>query len=161
MVTAGTYEKQRFYSDGLRLQQLQRGLLAYARKYEWQLEAWAVFPNHYHFIGLTPSSDPDASSLRRFLGHFHSRSAAWLNRLERTPGRPVWHNFWESHLSYERSYLARLNYVHQNAVHHGLARVPDQYPYCSAAWFQRTASEATIRTIYGFPIDRLNVADDF
>jgi putative transposase len=29
------------------------------------------------------------------------------------------YNFWETKLTFEKSYLARLNYVHQNAVKHG------------------------------------------
>ena len=35
-----------------------------------------------------------------------------------------------------KSYLARLNYVHQNPVKHGLVRVANQYRWCSAAWLE-------------------------
>ena len=34
--------------------------------------------------------------------------------------REVWANYRETHLSFPTSYLARLNYTHQNPVHHGL-----------------------------------------
>jgi putative transposase len=37
----------------------------------------------------------------------------------------------------------------------------NQYRWCSAAWFERTASPAQVKTIYGFKIDRLKVQDDF
>ena len=73
----------------------------------------------------------------------------------------MWHNFWETRLTHEASYLARLNYVHQNAVKHGLVAVANQYPWCSASWFERTASPAQVRTIYGFKIVRIKVLDDF
>jgi len=62
---------------------------------------------------------------------------------------------------YEKSYLARLNYVHQNAVKHGLVSVANQYPWCSAAWFERTATRAQVRTIYSFKTDRVTVQDEF
>ena len=61
----------------------------------------------------------------------------------------------------QRSYLARLNYVHQNAVKHGLVPVANQYRWCSAAWFERTASAAIVKSIYRFKWDRISVRDDF
>lgn len=57
------------------------------------------------------------------LGLLHEKTAKWINRLENAVGRKVWHNFWETRLTYEKSYLARLNYVHQNPVKHGLVLV--------------------------------------
>jgi putative transposase len=117
-----------------------------------------VFSNHYHFVGHTFSAP---SKLREFLTELHASTARKVNRLDETPGRQVWHNFWDKQLTFEKSYLARLNYVHQNAVKHGLARVANLYPWCSAAWFERTATRAQVKTIYRFKTDRLQVADDF
>ncbi|CAG0929245.1 partial REP-associated tyrosine transposase, partial [Planctomycetaceae bacterium] len=143
MVTAGTYRKQKLFKDGPLLRMLHRALLTIAAKHEWQLEAWAVFPNHYHFIGHSPEA---ADSLVAFLGELHSRTAIALNRELGTPGRKVWHNYWESRLTFEKSYFARLHYVHSNPVQHGLVAVANQYSCCSAAWFERTASPAQVRT---------------
>ena len=161
IVTAGTYGKAKLYADGERLAGLHNGLLKYAAKYGWQLDAWAVFSNHYHFVGHSPENAPDASSLAAFLKHFHGRASAWLNRMDGAPRRTVWHNYWESRLTFEKSYFARLNYVHQNPVRHGLVSVANQYPWCSAGWFERTASPAMVKTIYGFKIDHVSVVDDF
>ncbi|GHC54876.1 hypothetical protein GCM10007100_21790 [Roseibacillus persicicus] len=138
---------------------MQAGLLKYAEQYEWSLQAWAVFPNHYHFIGSSPKGN--AENLTRFLCKFHSHSALWVNRLDQSKGRQVWHNFWDNHLTFENSYYARLNYIHQNAVKHGLVQVADQYPWCSARWFQRQATRAQVQKIYRFPTDRLNIEDDY
>ncbi len=161
MVTAGTYLKQSLFSGDERLTGLHQGLLKYAAQYGWHLEAWAVFPNHYHFVGHSPETATDASSLSALLKHFHGRASAWLNRLDGTPGRKVWHNYWETRLTLETSYLARLHYVHQNAVRHGLVPVANQYRWCSAAWFERTARPAMVNTVYGFKIDDIHVPDDF
>jgi putative transposase len=54
-----------------------------------------------------------------------------------------------------------LNYVHQNPVKHGLVAIANQYRWCSAAWFERTATRAQVETIYRFKIDKLNVHDDY
>jgi putative transposase len=160
IVTAGTYRKAHFFAGDERLKALHNGLLKYAAKYDWKLEAWAVFPNHYHFVAQSPKAE-SAESLKTFLADFHQHSAAWVNGLDATTGRKVWHNYWETALTYEKSYLARLNYVHQNAVKHGLVPVANQYRWCSAAWFERVAQPSMVKTIYGFQTDQVRVLDDF
>ena len=160
-LTASTYLKQHHFRGEARLRVLHRGLLTVARDYDWHLEAWAVFSNHYHFIAHSPPTAPDASNLSDMLSTLHVKTAAWVNKLDETPGRQVWFNYRETRLTYEKSYLARLNYVHQNPVKHGLVPVANQYPWCSARWFERTASAAIIKTIYQFKTDRLQIPDDF
>jgi putative transposase len=39
--------------------------------------------------------------------------------------------------------------------------VANQYPWCSAAWFERTASPAQVKSIYRFNADRVHVLDEF
>lgn len=161
IVTASTYHKQHFFRGADRLRVLQRGLLTVARECGWQLEAWSVFSNHYHFVAQSPQDEEGAGSLSRMLGHLHQETALWINRLDGAKGRDVWYNFWETRLTYQKSYLARLNYVHQNAVKHGLVLVANQYPWCSAAWFERTARPAQVKTIYGIKTDRIKVHDEY
>ncbi|MEI8038649.1 MAG: hypothetical protein WCJ14_09680 [Verrucomicrobiota bacterium] len=115
--------------------------------------------NHYHWIGKSPSSG--AESLGEWLGSVHRRSARFVNELDATPGRKVWHNYWETRLTFEKSYLARLHYVIQNPVKHGLVAVAADYPWCSAAWFSQNASPAFQKTVSAFKIDRLSIEDDF
>jgi len=160
-VTASTYLKDHHFRGAPRLRVLHRGLLSLARQFNWQLEAWAVFSNHYHFVGHSPADALDASSLSAMLSLLHVKTAEWVNKLDRAPGRQVWFNFRDTKLTHQRSYLARLNYVHQNAVKHGLVPVACQYPWCSAAWFERTASRAMVKAIYRFKTDRLSVQDEF
>ena len=158
-LTAGTYHKEHHFRGAERLKVLHRGLLTVARDFGWQLEAWAVFSNHYHFVAHSP--DEGAQGMAGMLGLLHEKTAKWINRLDDTAGREVWHNFWETRLTYEKSYLARLNYVHQNPVKHGLVAVANQYPWCSAAWFERTARPAQVKAIYGFKTDKLKILDDY
>ena len=158
VVTAGTHRKQHLFREPERLKLLHDSLLAVAGDYGWRLQAWAVFSNHYHFVALSPD---DASSLSILLKRLHAITALDVNRLDSTPGRKVWFQYWDTHLTYERSYLARLNYVHQNPVHHGLVPVASRYPWCSAAWFERTADRAFYDTVVRMKVDRVNVHDEF
>ena len=160
-VTAATYQKHHHFRGASRLRVLHRGLLKVAEQFGWQLEAWAVFSNHYHFVGHSPDKETNASSLQPMLRMLHVKTAEWLNKMDDAPHRRVWYNFRETRLTYQRSYLARLNYVHQNAVKHGLVCVANQYPWCSAAWFERDASAAVVKSIYRLKTDSVHVDDDF
>ncbi len=158
MVTAGTRGKQCFFRSPELLDLLCDSLLALAPNYGWQLQAWAVLANHYHFIALSPAK---AEALRPFIRHLHSITAREINRIEGTGGRKIWFQYWDTHLTYEKSYFARLNYVHRNAVHHSLVRVPSAYPWCSASWFEARADPAFYSRIMSMPSDRLNIPDDY
>jgi len=157
-VTASTLYKQHFFDTPKKRDLLERLLLSFAKTFNWQLEAWAVFANHYHIVARGNSA---SQNLGEFLHDFHGVSSHELNKLDDTGGRKVWYNFRDTRLTHQHSYLARLNYVHQNPVKHELVAVANQYPWCSAAWFERVASPAQVKMIYGFKIDRLAVDDDF
>jgi putative transposase len=157
MVTAGTYRKALFFRSRSHLDLLQAHLFALAIQYEAALQAWAIFPNHYHFVAQ--SIDP--GKITAFIRHLHSLSAREINRLDGVSTRKIWFQFWDSHLTFERSYFARLHYVHTNAVHHGLVRQASNYPWCSAAWFERTAAPAFRKTVFSFPLDQLSIPDSF
>jgi len=158
MVTVGTYQKQPLFRTARRLTFLCEQLMGLAQQYSWKLEAWAVFPNHYHFIGTT---EGQAATLRGFLSHLHTVTAKAINIEDEAAGRRVWFQYWDSHVTYERSYLARLNFVHRNAVHHRLVREPERYSWCSAGWFERSAGRAFFRTVMRMRSESVKVVDDF
>jgi putative transposase len=157
-VTAATLDKRRLFDSPMKRDLLERLLFRFAREYGWQLEAWALLANHYHIV---VRDNPSSRNLAEFLHRLHGVSAHDLNALDCVEGRRVWFNFWDTRLTHQYSYLARLNYVHQNPVKHGLVSMANQYPWCSAAWFERVASPAQVKTIYSFKIDRVHVDDDF
>src|SRR5512139_1162617 len=137
MVTAGTYRKLHHFGAAERLSFLQEQLLSLAHGHGLVLQAWAVFSNHYHFVAMAAANP---SSIRDLIRQLHSISAREANRLDGTSGRQVWFEYWDTHLTFERSYLARLNYVLQNPVHHGVVPMASAYPWCSARWFEQVAT---------------------
>ncbi len=158
MVTAGTYHKAHFLDSDAKLGFAHNTLFAVAEEFGWQLQAWAILSNHYHFVGVSPA---DATTLRPLIGKLHMLTAKEFNRIDTERGRRVWYQYWDSQITYERSYLARLRYVHTNPVHHGVAEAAAAYPWCSAAWFERTADPAFCRTVERLRTDRVSVMDDF
>ena len=160
-LTTSTYKKEHHFRGKSRVEVLHRGLLAVAAEFGWQFEAWAVFSNHYHFVGHSPAAEETSDSLREMLRRLHVKTAKWVNQLDGRQGRKVWHNYHETQLTYERSYLARLAYTHHNAVRHGLVTVASRYPWCSAGWFEKVATPAQVKTLKGFGERNVQVADDF
>jgi putative transposase len=160
-VTAGTYQKAHVFKTQVALQLLHDSLLAHSADHGWQLEAWAVFPNHYHFVARPQREGMAKADLGAMIARLHKHTASAVNAMDGTTGRRVWHSFRETLLTFEKSWLARLNYTHQNAVKHGLVVRACDYPWCSAAWFERTAAGAWRETVYSFKTDRMEVGDEF
>ena len=158
MLTAGTLHKAPLFNTAVKLDLFRDLSFKLIEDYSLGLRAWAFFSNHYHLI---LSFEGAQIAHRVFIRHLHRELAIRLNEIDGAPSRKVMYQFWDTELTFENSYLARLNYVHQNPVHHHLAAIANQYPWCSAAWFEVEGQESFVRTVYSFKIDRLNVADDF
>ena len=158
MITAGTLEKEHFFRCKDRLRMLEDTLLEVFALYSWNVQAWAVFSNHYHIIAQSPD---EAKSLKPMTQRIHSQTARLVNKQDNIPGRQVWFEYWDTCLTYENSYYPRLNYVHNNPLKHGLVHRSEDYPDCSATWFREHTDPAFRRKVESYRYDRIKVEDDF
>ena len=158
IVTTGTFQKAPHLGTAERRDYFMQSLFDVAAGFAWELHAWAVLHNHYHYVACsTENSGPP----KRMLGKLHMSTAKELNRLDGTPGRKVWFQYWDTQIIENRAYLARLNYVHHNPVKHGLVANAADYRWCSAAWFAENATPAFRATVESFKSDQVNVPDGF
>jgi putative transposase len=158
MVTASTLHKWRFFHDDDRLSLLQGILFDSLKRSGWQIQAWSVFSNHYHFIAKAPEGE---SSLKEVIQRIHSLTAREVNRLDNASGRRIWFQYWDSCITYEKSYYPRLNYVHNNPVKHGMVPDAKLYPYCSASWFESQGELSFRKKVESFRYDQITVPDDY
>jgi putative transposase len=158
MVTGAIANKQNLLLENSRKEFLLQTLFERAGLLGWELQAWAVLHNHYHCIAQSPN---DASTLTKLIRQFHSLTAIEFNKLDGTSGRQVWQNYWDTCLTYEKSYLARLHYVHMNPVKHGLVDNPMEYPFCSYRWFVEEGDDELKEMVFDQKIDKVNIIDDF
>ena len=159
VVTARCAERRHLLHTAERRDFFQATLFTLAQKDGWTLGAWAVLANHYHLVAHSPAEG--AKSLGPFLQHLHSAFTKEANRLDGTPGRSrLWQNFRDTHLTLPRGYLARLSYVHNNAAHHRLVAHGWQWPWCSAAAFEKAVTPAWAETVYSFKFDEIADADE-
>ena len=158
MVTGGTYLKAHYLHSPERKDYFQQKLFECAAEFDWQLQAWSILSNHYHFVGRSPE---DPSTLRHFIAKLHMTTAKEFNLQDDQPGRKVWFQYWDTLITFQRSYLARLNYVHNNPVKHGLVTRAEDYRWCSAAWFAQNAPKSFVETVSRFKTDKVSVFDEF
>ena len=158
IVTGATLHKAPLFDTASKRDGLLDLLFATAAEFGWNLLAWAAMANHYHVV-LSHEADP--ASLPKLLHKLHAVSARELNRADDAAGRKVWFQYWDTRITHAQSLLARLAYVHRNPEHHGLVARAEDYPWCSAAWFERTATPAFRATVRALPTDRVSVRDDF
>ena len=158
IVTARTYTKGLLFNTAEKKDFLLASLFDEAQRFHWRLEAWAVMANHYHFVAQAPE---DARNLETMLRTLHSKTARWVNQQDGADGRQVWFQYRDTCLTHEKSYFARLHYVHANPVKHCLVDNAEQYRWCSMSWFAQGASPAFRKMVLSFKTDRVNVPDDF
>ena len=156
-ITTATYQRALLFDTPEKLDFLVHSFFDELRTWNWIPEAWAFFANHYHCVALAPEN---AKTLHFMLKSLHSKTAIWLNKKDGTPRRKVWFQYRDTCLTYERSYLARMNYTMNNPVKHGVARNAENYRWCSMSWFVREASPGWRRTVLSVPCDKVTVEDD-
>ena len=165
IVTAATYRKEMLFSDGPRLRMLHQALLEIAAKHGMKLEAWAVFPNHYHFVAH--ASRCRSGALRPFL----RKNCTPARRLRNQPSIDQHKRAGASGTIFGTRSLtveavisgARLAYVHHNAVRH---RVRDRWLRNTRGVPPRGSSGCATpctnqERSTAMKLDRVNVPDEF
>ncbi|MEA3338649.1 MAG: transposase [Chloroflexota bacterium] len=90
------------------------------KPYGIRLYAWVILANHYHLL-LETSDIP----IYKFIKRLHGDSAIQLNKLDNTPGRQVWYQYWDRFPRHERDFWAYFNYIHINPIKHGYVQISD------------------------------------
>jgi putative transposase len=158
-LTARTSERRPLLVDDSLKDWFQDTLLKVIDEMGWKLEAWCILSNHYHLVAHSPKSG--GISLRPLIQQLHSLTTKELNRRDGTGGRTrLWQNFRETLLVEQASYMARLHYVHQNAVHHQLVKTGSEWKWCSALAFKKAVTPAWVKTVASFRYDRIAELDE-
>ena len=89
------------------------------------------------------------------IARLHNGKSTQWNREDQTLGRKVWHRFADRRIRNDRHYFAALNYVHANAVHHGLVERSDEWRWSSLAHYRDAVGLETLEAwTREYPIER-------
>ncbi len=126
----------------------------------WELEDWVILDNHYHIMVNGPGNE---IFLSKFIAEYHKFTALFMkkNYAELAKLPKVFNNYWDTCITYERSYFARLNYLYNNPVKHGYVRKAHDYEWGSF-FIRYNEDELSIdKLLNQFPCDTVNIEDDF
>jgi putative transposase len=123
-VLSGTRSKSLFRSE------LRKLLLLF----KMRLRAWVVLDDHYHLL-LKTGRGRDLSG---FTARLHGSTSRQINLWHETPGRQVWHNYWDTCIRDEEGLWMRFNYIHQNPVKHGYVQRMEDWAFSSYGFYLRT-----------------------
>jgi putative transposase len=153
------------------------------KEYGIRLYAWVILADHYHLLLKTS----DVAPVYRFIKRLHGDSAIQLNKLDSTPGRKVWYQYFDRFPRNERDFWAYFNYIHVNPIKHGYVRISDdvlvvegrqvkiasahtldvhqclaQYPHSSYHYYLREYGEEFLTDVWmRYPIPDYLEHDDF
>ncbi len=121
------------------------------RRWDFELWAYVIMPDHVHLLICPRQVDYQLSSILRAIkqpvaqqavSYLHRHAPPWLKRLRvvRSNGR-VEHRFWQQGGGYDRNIVqaktawATVQYIHANPVRRELAACPTDWPWSSARWY--------------------------
>jgi putative transposase len=125
LVTAVTAQRRRLFQVTATAELLLQTIFDYRSRGRFLLHAFVIMPDHFHVL-ITPA--PDASlekALQYIKGGFSFRLKSKLD---------VWmRSFNESQVMSEEKFRSCLQYIEENPVRRGLARLPNEYRFSSAS----------------------------
>ncbi len=159
-VTSSTYNRKRIFINDESKSQLLEYIKKSTEYCGWKLEDWVILDNHFHLM-LEANERP--GDLSKIIGNIHRFSAIWIkkNLIKFSTFEKIWYNYWDTCITYEKSYFARLNYIWFNPVKHRYVENPENWIHGS--YYYRALNEkGYLSKIYkDYPFDKLNIEEDY
>lgn len=156
-VTGSAYKHRKFFRAAETKWEMLRILNLGCQKFGWQLEDWVILDDHYHL--MLQASDDGRKTIADVMNNFHKFSSMWIrkNYPEFKKEKRIFCNYWDTCITYERSYYARLNYLYHNPVKHGYVEKAEDYPFGS--YYARMKIERLYleRLKKKYPFDKLDL----
>ena len=121
------------------------------KRWEFQIWAYVIMPEHVHILLLPVAPTYDISLIlktikqsvaRRAVRFLRRRAPEWLERLRVVrPGGKIEYRFWQQGGGYDRNIVElktawlSVDYIHNNPVRRGLVVSPQDWPWSSARWY--------------------------
>lgn len=92
----------------------------------WQVENYAIMPNHLHLIGQV---HPESTDMQPTLSHWKGATSHTANKILQRSGA-FWQRDWFDRVIRSQAELERIKkYIQQNPVKAGLCQKWQEYPY--------------------------------
>ena len=156
-VTASTFgHKPYFREEAIKYKMLEI-LQTGCQKYNWKVDDWVILDDHYHL--MLKAAESDNASIALIINNFHKFSAMFIRKYkpELKSIIKIFYNYWDTCITYERSYYARINYIYLNPVKHGYVTEAQNYKFGSY-YFRFKKGENGLKEILSkFPSNKLDL----
>ena len=104
----------------------------------------------------------DSTTLSQLVNNFHRFTTNWLSKhnIKKVQDK-YFHNYWDTCITYEKSYFSRLHYIWYNPVKHGYVGSPEKWKFDSFYFLYEEEMKEIEQIIKTYPIDRMKIDDDF
>jgi len=126
-VTQRGNDRRVVFTDAADYARYQEWLGRYARKYNLDIWAYCLMPNHVHIVAVPQTQE----ALAQTFNLVHMQYAQYLNKKTRSTGH-VWQGRYFSCVLDEPHVYAAVRYVEMNPVRAKLAAAAEDYPWSSA-----------------------------
>jgi len=140
-VTAGTFRRIAYVHDASRKKLLKELIFKSLSRYQYLLDAWVILDNHYHLLFKSALG----KYLPEAIATIHGKSAIEINKIDKSPGRQIWFQYWDYCIRNEEDYWRHFNYIHYNPIKHSYVTGTENlcnFPFSSfGAWVERRGEE--------------------
>jgi putative transposase len=150
IITAACYEHEHIIGKTInRIGEFEAALIEACSTACQKVYAWCILLNHYHVLVRTQRIE----ELRKALARLHGRTARLWNQEDDRVGRKVWYNYFDRDMKSDRHHWATLNYIHNNAVHHGYVEKWQDWPYSSVhAYLEEVGRDEALAIWSEYPV---------
>ena len=129
-ITSVTKNRTPYFSNYININIFTETVENVKRKYSFELFAYVLLPDHFHWIIKMPENDTNFSKI------VHSVKRNFTINYKKANGinyqMNIWQpRFWDHVIRDEQDLKNHLDYLHWNPVKHEIANQPDQYRYSS------------------------------
>ena len=155
-ITASAYRRlPAFQNDDVKEKMLEI-LIITCRLNNWRLEDWVFLNEHYHI--MLQADEKGQNTVDKIINNFHKFSALYIKKQhqEYKKVKRIFYNYWDSCITYEGSYFARLHYIFINPVKHKYVKSAEDYRFGS--YYHRVKFEEfkAIRFLSKYRSDKLD-----
>jgi len=118
---------------------VQKDLLHYDGE-SYRLSSWVVMPNHIHFL-ITRSEAIELADIMQSLKSLTSHKA---NRILMRRGRFWMADYFDRYIRNSEHFANTVRYIENNPVKVGLCRKPEDWPFSSARFREKRATEFAV-----------------
>ncbi len=129
-ITCVTYDRVKLFASRENLDLLWRVVQKTRERHPFNLSAYAILPDHFHWLVELPEEQPNFSTvMQQFKWKF---TVEYRKIHEVEPGFSPWQKrFWDHVIRDERDWENHIDYIHWNPVKHGLVGKPEDWEQSS------------------------------